>query len=62
MCWQLVRALKQLSTRVKIKLNQLQKDDDVVQVAFMKDIIEDKKEDVIKDREVIEDQIYVQNK
>ncbi len=42
------------------QIESIAKDDDVVQVAFMKDIIEDKKEDVIKDREVIEDQIYVQ--
>lgn len=42
------------------QIESLAKEEGVVKVAFMKDIIEDKKEDVVKDREVIEDQIYTQ--
>ncbi len=42
------------------QIESLAKEEGVVKVAFMKEIIEDKKEDVVKDREVIEDQIYTQ--
>lgn len=43
------------------QIQTLTEEDASVEVAFVKDIIETKKEDVVKDREVIEDQIYTQN-